>query len=755
MPEKNTPPSTRHELALPAKAAPARSLDARFAPPPSGGGITPAFVLQSLARWWPWALPTALVLSGAAAVIAWLVFKPTFEAESWIRIEDRRPYVAFPSQEESKRFVQTQVETIRSPVILGQCLKLPDIAQLPEVKAEIDPIKWIGKWLAITSVADSELFRVKFKSSNPAAAAKIVNAVIDTYLKHHLSQASLEAQKTIDVLDRLKSERVHELERMQERVRALTKQVTGKDNGGITRPNREAAAAAASPLAALEAQLATAEVERQLVEAQYKAAREILEAEEQANISAAALDQAVAKDPDVAAMTAELQAIRAEAQHYEATSTQPQELASVKQLAKRYTTLKEALQKRKLEVREVVAEEMRRLAQADRLGAIDVLGMELKKQQMKEQVLRTRLTEHQAELEKYGDQALTLEFARSDMERAEEVFRRLSDRITALQTEKAAEARVSQLSPAVPPTNPVTTSAKFVASLAGFCFLFPFALAVIWELRVRRIATVEQLRDEARLPVIGEITAIPARSLLPSLGATARFERQRSAFEESIAHLRTSLVLCDDTSHLQIIVVASAISREGKTSIAAQLAANLARTSNEPTLLVDADLRDPDIHELYEVRRSPGLANVLAGEATLEEAIVPSNNHGVWVLPAGETTIGPHTLFAGTAFPNAIETLRGEYRYVVIDCPPLLAASEALIVARAADGALLCTMRDVSRVTQVRDARDRLVRAGARLLGVVMSGVSAKSYAKRYGGYGYAMVQRGESSAHDDSGGTF
>ena len=155
MREQNPSPNTRHDLALPAKALPGRFADAARMPPPSGGGITPSFVLQSLARWWPIALPAAAVLGGTAALIAWLVFKPTFEAESWIRIEDRRPYVAFPSQEESKRFVQTQVETIRSPVILGQCLKLSDIAQLPEVKAEIDPIKWVGKWLTITSVADS------------------------------------------------------------------------------------------------------------------------------------------------------------------------------------------------------------------------------------------------------------------------------------------------------------------------------------------------------------------------------------------------------------------------------------------------------------------------------------------------------------------------------------------------------------------------------------------------------------------------
>ena len=83
-----------------------------------------------------------------------------------------------------------------------------------------------------------------------------------------------------------------------------------------------------------------------------------------------------------------------------------------------------------------------------------------------------------------------------------------------------------------------------------------------------------------------------------------------------------------------------------------------------------------------------------------------------------------------------------QYRYIVIDCPPLLAASEALVVAKEADGTLLCAMRDVSQFSKVRLARDRLVAAGARPLGVVLSGVSPKNYAARYGRY-YATTNHG------------
>ncbi|HEY4309128.1 MAG TPA: polysaccharide biosynthesis tyrosine autokinase [Pirellulales bacterium] len=736
---QSSPVNDRRELVpVGTPRATARRESARFSPPPSNGRITPAFILWVLSRWFAVAAPVALILGGAGAVVSWMAFKPKFEAEAWIRIEDRRPYVAFPSQEESKRFEKTQVETIRSPIVLSKCFSQPDIAQLPELKAELDPVKWAAKKLSIVGVADSELFRIKFQGPNPTNAAKICNAIVDTYLNHHLGEATLEAQKMIETLNRLKADRVHELERMQERVRTLTKQVTGKDIGVVLHSKQEKPVV--SPLASLETRLSDVEVERQVIEVQLEAAQQSLEREEEIAVPETTLEQVVANDTDVVEMTATLQEIRAQYREYERVSAKPEQLDAVKDLTTRYKATASALAKRKAEIRQQGAKEIQAGLLASRKDKVEALTEELKQQKMLEQLLHDRLQAERAELEKNGDQALNLEFARNEMERAEEVFHRIADRIMALQTEKAAEARVSILSSATAPVEPVTTQTKFVAGVAGVLFVLPFALALLWELRVRRVATVDQLQDEARLPVLGEITEMPIRSMLPGRRADARFERQRSAFEESIAHLRTSLVLNDDTSNLQIFAVASAVSREGKTSVAAQLATNLAKASNQPTLLVDADLRDPDIHQVLGVALGPGLADVLSHKVSLEEAIVPSAIPNVWVLPAGQSPVSPHTLFTIDTYQSVLEALRAQYRYIVFDCPPLLSASEALTVAKSADGVMLCTRRDVSRVSQVRDARDRLIRAGAQLLGVVLSGVSAKNYAARYGGYGYATV---------------
>ena len=84
-----------------------------------------------------------------------------------------------------------------------------------------------------------------------------------------------------------------------------------------------------------------------------------------------------------------------------------------------------------------------------------------------------------------------------------------------------------------------------------------------------------------------------------------------------------------------------------------------------------------------------------------------------------------------------VAKLRTQYRYIVIDTPPVLSASESLVVAKAADGTLICTLRETSRTAQVRETYHRLHNVGAQVIGVVLSGVPTRTYAYKYGSYGY------------------
>ena len=269
--------------------------------------------------------------------------------------------------------------------------------------------------------------------------------------------------------------------------------------------------------------------------------------------------------------------------------------------------------------------------------------------------------------------------------------------------------------------------------LASGCL--PFGLALVWELSVRRIADVNQLSQQAALPIVGEVAKLPMRFSHHGSGAVAG---PWNLFEESIDSLRVGLVLPDHHRDVKVIAVTSAVHGEGKSSISSQLAVSLGRSTPEPVLLIDGDLRAPDVHHIFDLPNNVGLTSVLEGKAALEEAIVTDWSDNIHLLPAGRLRKSPHKLMSIAALDELLDELRPKYRYIIIDTPPILSASEALMLTKVADGTVLSTRRNLSRESQVRIAYQRLVNAGARPMGAVFNGVPTRSYMQTYGSYDYS-----------------
>jgi len=198
------------------------------------------------------------------------------------------------------------------------------------------------------------------------------------------------------------------------------------------------------------------------------------------------------------------------------------------------------------------------------------------------------------------------------------------------------------------------------------------------------------------------------------------------------------LMLAEDLRDLRILAVTSAVTHEGKTSVAVQLAMSLARSTNNSTLLLDGDMRSPNLHDIFDVKLTPGLTKVLEGKTSIEEAIIATSCPALDLLPAGKLVNNPHQLLGNGALAALLQSIAEKYRYVVIDTPPVLAASESLMLAKMADASLVCVLRDVSRIDQVKKAYQRLQIAGGKPVGLVLNGVPTKTYAYHYGTYGYS-----------------
>jgi len=700
-------------------------------PLPGGNSITLHFMWCSLVRWWKVALPVGLLLGAAAGAVPWFTMKPLYRAEAWLKIQDRRPYIAFPSEAASQVFVRTQIELIRHPIVLLEIVSDQKVGQLPEIKSQEAPVEWLRDHLQVTAVNGSELYQIRYEGPDPENAATIVNEVMAAYLDYNEKQAGKQNTEIVDLLEDQKNQRIRALERLQAIVREKTVQATGNDPGYVS-PSK-VYLTQESPVRAWQDKLTTLEVERQINEAKLIAKKKEYEATK-SPLPAGLVDQTIESNDDVRALESALEYGRQRLVEIKGIAKDPK-AASVRTAEAEIAGIDEKLKKLSDDLRVSTTKTLTDKLRAARAQEIAAIQDRIDEQNLLVKTYDEKLKDAQKDQEKLGSRALDLEFARNDMNYAEEVRDKIESRIGMLKTEQAAPTQVTKYRDALVPYKPTATPFKKVAAATLGGFVLPFALAVLWEVRVRRISSVDQITTETSLPIVGEITTLPVRSALPGRRSLDRFERHRSTFEESIAHVRTNLLLSDDLRELQVLAVASAISREGKSSLASQLAVSLANATGETTLLIDTDMRSPDLHEMFGLPLEPGLAEVLEHKVTLDDAIVTSWSARVHVLPAGRLMRSPHVLLGSGAFHTMLDEARARYRYIVIDSPPVLAASEALVVAKAADGTLLCTMRDISRVGQVRQATERLRAAGARPVGAVFSGVPPTNYAYKYGGY--------------------
>ncbi|MHB0954818.1 MAG: polysaccharide biosynthesis tyrosine autokinase [Pirellulaceae bacterium] len=695
--------------------------------------LSVSFVLGVARQWWKIATPLGLLLAGLGA--AWTAgsFKPTYEASAWLRIEDRRPYIAFPTRDESRRFVSTQVELMRSPLVIGPAVSKPEVARTPELAAKADPIGWLGQHVNVRAVGNSELFVVSFASINPEAASTVVNEVVDSYLQLRGFRETERTQLMIDLLTKELDRRSVEVGNLRDEVKKLSVSTTGKDpfaDGLDTQLVRD-------PLTELQMQLNSAEVERTVAEVQAEVLTKSIEAN-QLEVPEEAIERAVDEHPSVEEIHTAIKENTILLGEYEARLVGGKTNRLHVQLAEKLKKDEERLS----QLRERLRQEMRIELQSgflkQRSEEIAAIKKKVEDYTTLEKALKERCDEESKNRSTLSGVTVDLEFRRGELARAQAVHDEIADRIVTLRTEIQAPERVEKMQEATVPAVPKEVLPwKRLYMLCMGLFGLPFGLAVGWELYVRRVGDADRLEQDTQLSVVGEISRLPTRSSgLYGFGAR-RVERELTMFEESIDSLRTSLLLSESLKDMKVILVTSAASGEGKTSVAVQLAVSLARASGKRTLLVDGDMRSPDIHRLLGLSLEPGLCDVLSGDVSFEEAVQTEYNNQVHVLTAGRIKTSPHRLVGNGTLRPMFDAFRAAYDYIVVDSPPILAVSESLVLAKQADASLVCAMRDTSRVDQVRRAYNRLLAASGQPVGVVLNGVPTDHYYRRYGSYGY------------------
>jgi succinoglycan biosynthesis transport protein ExoP len=294
-------------------------------------------------------------------------------------------------------------------------------------------------------------------------------------------------------------------------------------------------------------------------------------------------------------------------------------------------------------------------------------------------------------------------------------------------------------------------------------------LALLREYLDNTVKTPDDIENLARLPSLAVVPALSGGSgkrqgrlakLLKTPVVTAKEGRAelishnmpQSQMSEAFRALRTSLLLSQADHPPQVILMTSALPREGKTTAAVNLAVTLAQLGDK-TLLVDADLRKPGINRALSLvdGKHAGLSSYLAGVSSLDLITVPHPAiTNLAAIPTGPIPPNPADLLSSRRLTELIADLRSRYKFVVIDSPPIMAATDAVILSVLVDGVLMVVRSGETPKEAFTRTRDLLAGVKCRMLGVVLNAVDASSpdyyYSYRYYPYSYGGYGREEDT---------
>jgi succinoglycan biosynthesis transport protein ExoP len=277
-------------------------------------------------------------------------------------------------------------------------------------------------------------------------------------------------------------------------------------------------------------------------------------------------------------------------------------------------------------------------------------------------------------------------------------------------------------------------------------FFLGLCVAFCLEYFDSHVKTPEQIKIELGLPFLGLVPLVNAREVVGSPLVQADIASERAGippgFGEAFRKLRTNVRLSIPDERTQPLLITSAGMGEGKTVVASNLATTLA-LSNQRVLLIDADLRRPRLHRVFELPQEPGLSNLLVGEVVASQVIQKTNIPGLLVLTSGTVPPNPSELLESKRFKDFLAQLGQHFDWVLIDSPPVLPVTDAMVLSQIVAGVVLVVSADATPLQAARTAVDQLDVARARILGAVLNRVDLEKRA-----YYYAQHYREEDERY-------
>ncbi|MGC8638938.1 MAG: polysaccharide biosynthesis tyrosine autokinase [Isosphaeraceae bacterium] len=739
---------------------------------PAASSVNPRQILRGLVRNW-WRILLIWVVTSAPIVL--LIYKlgqPTYQAESNLWIESNEPELFGPTTTTNESLVsqpvylETEATTIKTNSVIKAALAKPGITKLPMLRLSEDPKAVIQENLEVTIIPHTHWVRVALASIDAKEATDIVNAVVNSYKEQNEERGSGAKRIFLGELEK----KLDEYKKKIEDTRTKLQKAGASGNVAFSKPSLKSSDQPdQSPqpnfdtltldtykttkdhlmqtklqLMEYEARLQAMEAETQQAEANGGKATD--PSKEDSPELWAEIRHEFKRDPEVMDLVDDILSAQDTLKHTKTLARRPDEPARLaaeerlKRLNAQYNNLWE-----------VKSEEIRQRLLVPTAGrgpefdSVADLKRKIKEEKVKEARLQALIKQNQETVQKSNEETVKATFLRDDLDTLNREYELINRKVETLKfTRDKPRVSIEDIQPAEEPKFPHNNKRiKYMLIAPTAILLALLGLFLLLEIRAERVADPDLLSSR----VHSEVFALPP---LPSAGSQRKLNApgvhdQIDRFIQRLDHLR--FAVCGDTSHTEIgrcVLVTSAVGGEGKTTLAAQLAARCGNAGIS-TLLIDADMRRAALCPLLDIPEGPGLSDLLKGEAQLEQVLLPVQGGSFHLLAAGTPVADTSRLFQGRAFAMQIAELRQRYEMIIIDSPPVLPMPDALMLGRWTDGVLLAARFEISRAPQVERARRQLDNAGIPVLGTVINCMrSSDSY---YGRYSYSRTRDSQRDA--------
>jgi len=624
-----------------------------------------------------------------------------------------------------KNFVNTQVDLIKSDQVLQRVADDLVDRKLGFLEGTAEPVARLRDALidgdiTVTADAKSELIKVMMESRNPAEAAQIVDAFVKAYMAIEVSKEAKGGDQKLAVLESEHKVLDGKLQQQRQTIHQMAEEYGSVALTGRQEMMLQRVASLQAELTKIQTRRITLEAQQQLLE---QTNRQEIMPEEMLKMRY----EFINSNPMIQALSSNF------TQLDQGLIVAKQTLAPANPELKRKTDLLEALRNRLEEKRQelgktfdsMMTEELAKNQQ----GRLTNVKIELAQIADYEKRLEDMLAKENIETIELGRKHLAIQDQQEQLVLTKELYDTVRRRIQELEMERKRSPRISVAYNAniAPVRNKRIkyTAALIFGSLAAGCFL-----ALVMGKADYSLYTPGDVAKRIGVRIIGTTT---------STNYLDRLELPNQVAND-YQTIRANLGLLDGGGIPNKLVITSAGIREGKTTFSINLATSLAR-SGKKVLLIDGDLRKPDVRRLLNLPKDSGcLQDVLCGRK-FENAVHSVPSAGFDVLTANSRNASDiFEILSPPQVGEYLNTISAKYDHVIIDTPPVLAFADALLWAKMADGVILTSFAGHTEEQDLREALERLAQIKVKVLGTILNNVRVGYSYNRYG-YSYYTDQ--------------